>query len=310
MRRSRICSSCARASVRWGSGTCASRGAAMRSRPRSRSTTARWRQSSPASSSSSPAAGTSPPRGGSRSAPRAWQPAAPRVSSCSNGVWRCCRLRRRDSTTSGRSWISARRCGAPAAAPTPASRSRRPSRQPRRAAQTRSPPARTSSCWPTGARPRRPQFTGAEALTASERRVATLGAQAPVQPPDRRRALHHRAHRREPSRQLLPQARHQLAPRPPRRASGGPAPGAGSAGSSASSNARASPSQPTNCCPGAPPSLRRPAIGSLSASISQRQHSRAGATGGALIIHRPSIQRRRRPVMSSHHSSSRPPKDE
>jgi hypothetical protein len=40
------------------------------------------------------------------------------------------------------------------------------------------------------------------------------------------------------------------------------------AGSSASTSARASPTHPTNGCPGASPSLTRPAIGSLSASNS------------------------------------------
>jgi DNA-binding CsgD family transcriptional regulator len=57
-----------------------------------------------------------------------------------------------------------------------ASRSSRRSTPRRRAAQAARRPRAQQELLATGARPRRPRFTGAQALTASERRVATLAA--------------------------------------------------------------------------------------------------------------------------------------
>ena len=88
----------------------------------------------------------------------------------------CSRARRRGSTTRAASWTSARRCGAPTSAP----RAREPLREglelARRCGADALAGARTTSSSSRAARPRRLMFSGPDALTPSERRVAELAA--------------------------------------------------------------------------------------------------------------------------------------
>ena len=131
----------------------------------------------PASSSSSPATGISPPRAGSRSDHGLATGGAEGLELLERGVAPSSASPARLDHVRALVDLGAalRRAGRRAHAREPLSRR---SKQPTRAAQTRSPPARTSSCWPPE-RDRAAQSSPEHnALTASERRVAILGAQA------------------------------------------------------------------------------------------------------------------------------------
>ena len=69
-----------------------------------------------------------------------------------------------------------------------------------------------------GARPRRPQLSGVDALTTNERRVAALAADGTLEPGDRPGALREPQDRREAPHRRLPQARRRRARGPAGRA--------------------------------------------------------------------------------------------